>query len=964
MLIRNTVLGLLAAVLVFQSMGYMDLISKRVALDSADYTFAARNVGIFNRGAVLRDEGSGVFYIHTGEREAPTAILTFTRDLEVTLDFSIRNSGRPGEIQFTTLSNDGVVSDVVVASQDWERVRLNVERGDKLRIVADKHGSTDADHGAVRVTVSDFTLRLQAFLIPALWTMLLILLISRNYLYVGLGSYLLFLLAVYAEKLNYGSVSFDVVFGYTALLFSITFLLVLLYQEAAKRVRPAAVAGLVSLVVVLAAFVPVNFIVYCLSFQTPITQEILYAVLQSNQDEALEYVRDFYALRYVFMGLVVLMAMGVTFFLQKTRKVVPFERLLLIFLLLAFSSLAITQRDALRVPMLVFKAYEDYHHELNAFSKALAQRQTQAFDFVSTKKARGETYIVVLGESLSKKHMSLYGYPRDTTPRLSELFRKGDLLRFDNAYSNHTHTTLVMQLSLTEASQYNDKNYVESVSLLEVLNKAGVETHWLTNQVIYGPFDTITSVIASSADNLVSLNRTIGRTTAAQVYDEALIAEVEKVLATPGDNNRVIFVHLIGNHSIYSSRYPQPGYSRFEGPVDQGLLGEKAAASEKLNSYDNSVLYNDFVVSAILEALKKQGGTTGFIYTADHGEDVIGDVGHLSTQFNFDMTKIPLLAWFSEGYQAAYPDKYATLKANQSTLFSNDMLHDTVLGVTGVASSRYTAAYDFSSGDYALEPENAAVLSSNLRYVSERNTAYWQSKNAQYLVDTDQAARVFPHRINSIAKLQEIWRDGLRSFEVDVRFGDDQQPTFRVGHHPGVMGEGLERFLQSVDYSQIERLWLDFKNLNTKNYAAALERLAYLDGKYGLKSKAIVESGTAGSFFQILRAAGWHTSYYLPTRKIADLQISGDAQALEQLASDIAQQVSAQNVNAVSFDTRIYPFVEQYLEGGLASDVNYHVWYGPDLADTDFQKTLQENKLANNRRVKTLLVKYDSQFHL
>ncbi len=71
-----------------------------------------------------------------------------------------------------------------------------------------------------------------------------------------------------------------------------------------------------------------------------------------------------------------------------------------------------------------------------------------------------------------------------------------------------------------------------------------------------------------------------------------------------------------------------------------------------------------------------------------------------------------------------------------------------------------------------------------------------------------------------------------------------------------------------------------------------------------------------------------------------------------------------QNLDAVSFDHRLYPFVKQYLEPLISDDIAYHTWYAPSLKSINFKDNLLKNKLYLDNRVKTLLTPYKSQFDL
>jgi hypothetical protein len=182
-----------------------------------------------------------------------------------------------------------------------------------------------------------------------------------------------------------------------------------------------------------------------------------------------------------------------------------------------------------------------------------------------------------------------------------------------------------------------------------------------------------------------------------------------------------------------------------------------------------------------------------------------------------------------------------------------------------------------------------------------------------------------------------------------------------VGHDEGVMD--LAHFLSWVDYAQIQRIWLDFKNLNADNYKAALQRLEMLDKKYGIKKKSIVESHMKPApVFETLHNAGWHTSCYLSTATITKLLKGKDEARMQKEAERLAKQLKAQHFSAVSFDRRLYPFVKQYLEPLLEKDVVYHTWWGPNLYDADFVAKLQKDELFKDDRVKTILCRFKSKF--
>ncbi len=805
----------------------------------------------------------------------------------------------------------------------------------------------------------------KTLIVPFLWSILFIFLIRKNYAYIAISSYIIFILVLFAEKLNSGRLSFNNTLTYMLLLFSLTIIFIFIYQELAK-LKKFKIAFTLSFISAFAVYViPLFFIIYALNFDHKVTKDILYAVLQSNSNESYEYISDFISMKYILLFVTITAIIGTLLYKQEKKETLKIKKSLLIFMAITFLSIALTQFSKLRLPKFTTSSLLAYNKELQLFKDIQEKRKTGEIIFDARKNTGGGTYVIVIGESLNKKHMGIYGYLRETTPLLSKMNDNGELLVFNNVYSNHTHTVPVLQLSLTEANQYNKKSHYNSISIIEILKKADIETYWLTNQVIYGAWDNVVSVIAILSDKLVALNRNIGKTTKTAKHDGALIDEIKKVLAKKTDKNRVLFVHLMGNHGSYSSRYPKDKYSIHKDILKLGEFGTKASKNtNQINAYDNSVIYNDYVVSSILKELQKEKGSSAFIYMSDHADDVIGQKGHNSANFTYEMAQIPMIGWFSDNYKKVHNDKYEMLLKHQDTLFSNDMLYDTMIGLFDIKTDKYNPAYDFTSQDYRLDPKDALVLHGRRHYTDKSNYIYWQKVNAQYLIDTNQSSRIFPHRINSIGKLHDIWNDGFRSFELDARFGDNNTSCFQVGHDHGVMGVKMEDFLLSVDYTQIEKVWLDFKNLNENNYKEAIKRLEYLDKKYDIKRKFIIESGTKGSFFKELKEAGWHTSYYMSTGKIIKLLKEKKIIEMKKLAQQIAKQIESQNISAVSFDHRLYSFIKQYLEPSISNDIVYHVRYAPSISSLNFKNKLLKNELYLDKRVKTLLSVYRSQFNL
>ena len=261
------------------------------------------------------------------------------------------------------------------------------------------------------------------------------------------------------------------------------------------------------------------------------------------------------------------------------------------------------------------------------------------------------------------------------------------------------------------------------------------------------------------------------------------------------------------------------------------------------------------------------------------------------------------------------------------------------------------------------------------QFSSERNRAEQQKKNIKKLLELEQGDRVYPHRVNSVGKLEDIWEDSYRSFEIDVLYVDDQD-CLLVGHDEEHMSDLclIDFFTHIPDKDELKRVWLDVKNLEINNLKKMLVRLEKVEKKWGYKDEFIFETSMQHEDLQKISGAGYHTSYYLPTEKIIDLLDKNNSSDLKAMATEVFEQTSKQKVNAVSFDERLYAFVTDYLQDLLPSEYVYHTWVATDyegfphdtrnkLGSVLFFNALEEKDYYEDERVKTILVHYESEHH-
>ncbi len=345
----------------------------------------------------------------------------------------------------------------------------------------------------------------------------------------------------------------------------------------------------------------------------------------------------------------------------------------------------------------LWKTVTDYAAQTQLYSKNYAERLADLK--LTTKNDLNGTVILVIGESASRDYMHAYNpeYQFENTPWLESKVANpatGKFILFKNVYASWTQTVPVLQRVLTEQSQYNDKEFYDSISIVDVAKKAGYKTYWFSNQGRYGEYDSTITLVAKTSD--VS-EWTDDSFDFSELEDEILLKFFERV--DPNEKNFIVF-HLMGSHIYYNSRYPR----RFKKWVTADGTGMMLAEP----SYANSILYTDFVLSKIFDYAEYNLNLQAMIYFSDHGEDL--EISHNPDVFKFEMLRIPMFIYLSPEYEKIFPEQAATLENNREKYFTNDMFYDTFCGLINAKSNRYDAGQDFSSDEYKFTRETLTTM--------------------------------------------------------------------------------------------------------------------------------------------------------------------------------------------------------------------------------------------------------------
>lgn len=306
----------------------------------------------------------------------------------------------------------------------------------------------------------------------------------------------------------------------------------------------------------------------------------------------------------------------------------------------------------------------------------------------STSLAESPSIVVIIGESFSKYHSSLYGYGKLTNPLLSARVNDGSLNVFDDAISISDHTGVVM-FSAFSANGSDEPNNTD-ILFPTCFRKAGYKTACLDNQYFPGGgYTWITDVPLS--DIMFDY-----RNQHDVKHDADLINEIPQ-FADP----QLIVMHLIGQHYTYEDRYTSE-FKHFTAADYSKDLSEDER--EIIAHYDNATIYNDYVVESVIR--KFQDKNCMVVYFSDHGEELyeIDDfMGHGNAAERPTVEyqlRVPFMVWTSSEFQSKYPDVVKRIKESVHKPILTDYVAHFLFEVAGIDTKYYCPELSFINDNY------------------------------------------------------------------------------------------------------------------------------------------------------------------------------------------------------------------------------------------------------------------------
>ena len=306
---------------------------------------------------------------------------------------------------------------------------------------------------------------------------------------------------------------------------------------------------------------------------------------------------------------------------------------------------------------------------LSALSKSLEpyfKQMKKKIEVTASIKSEEDLVVVLaVGESTRQKSVSLYGYDRkNTTPMLSQ--------QKDLHILNGIATAGSTLYALPKILEKND------IKLAAVTSKVGIDTACYVNFSLYGNCDPVEEIKVNNCGH------------DGDCYDEDLLPLLENNLASYQSGYRFVVLHMGGgSHGPrYNDRFP-PEFNIFQPTCDDADVINQCSVEELYNSFDNTVLYLDFVLSSIIDELEDSKVPYVLIYLSDHGESLLeeGRIFHgmpPGVALPPEQAQIPLLVKSSVPIEVLKRKEYS-----QPDVF------DTILSLFSIESEQFSENNSF-----------------------------------------------------------------------------------------------------------------------------------------------------------------------------------------------------------------------------------------------------------------------------
>lgn len=444
-----------------------------------------------------------------------------------------------------------------------------------------------------------------------------------------------------------------------------------------------------------------------MNFHTRMSARVIASVLQTNPDEAGDFV-DAYVMRLpvlkAFMGSVSPFAFYAAMRLAwpsicryvgrwpwRVVSKAVFALLLLCSSILVyiglFTTICYEQISLPTVSQLVFsfRNIQDNRKYMRHLEAAVAG--TDGALTIPAEEAPAIVYVI--GESMNKHHLPLYGYPLQTCPRLSEEKEKGNLMVFTQATTPYPATELVMDMVMSPYMEGDSLPWHRQPLMPAIFRHAGYKVSYHDNQTSRVQADAKWDSKFMWYFNSSKIERACFNYRNPMLHPYDLPFVREQLRHACFESPSLAIFHLKGQHLPAAHRYPSDYRAVFTSGDYAYRRDLDAEQRQTVACYDNAVRYGDEVISLLIDAVA--GKDAILIFHSDHGEEVhdyrdqYGRTMEEPTPgIRRNIFEVPFVIYTTPEFRTRHAELYEELRGIASRPFSLSQMTPLLLRIASI----------------------------------------------------------------------------------------------------------------------------------------------------------------------------------------------------------------------------------------------------------------------------------------
>ncbi len=394
----------------------------------------------------------------------------------------------------------------------------------------------------------------------------------------------------------------------------------------------------------------------------------------------------------------------------------------LLFLLLAFNWYGVTK---FQFSSLAYIGTFPGVIEQQVFAAKLAEKPVLEKHTAATS---APNIVFVVGESLTKSQMGVYGYDRDTTPNLQRLRDSGELVLYDNAVSIGTKTLSSVPYMLTGLQGIDPYGRVYSVpTIFNYAKAAGYQTALITAQdfkwrnVDQLFLDGDLDYFREGTDFSSNISVSIGADDMT-VLKQGVIPFLKQ--AKQSDAPYMLVVQMNGNHYPYSKHSPD-AFKKFLPEEDENGI----------NAYDNSVAYSDYYFSELIKTVRADDPDAWLFFSTDHGQNIDSKNSPYNYGYGLGTTHNAMFA-------VPPVSEVSSMRVNEARPVSSADIFATVLNLM---DTQPVSEINSQNLREPIDPERLRVISAYMKTLHNDPNAVLVFPDLSYLhIDFERKSAILP----------------------------------------------------------------------------------------------------------------------------------------------------------------------------------------------------------------------------